>query len=54
MHWSYPLIPSPSPPWCWQIPPYLTAQRTEFSAVTLSPGLHTELLPAPHAWVGNI
>lgn len=23
------------------------------SAVTLSPELHTELLPAPHVWVGN-
>jgi hypothetical protein len=53
MHWSYPFIPSPSPPQCWQIPPCLAVWRTEFPAGTLSPELHTELLPAPHVWVGN-
>jgi hypothetical protein len=51
--WSSPLIPSSSPPSCWQIPLRLTAWRTDSSAATLSPELHTELLPAPHVWVGN-
>src|SRR6185369_14526305 len=35
--WSSPLIPSSSPPSCWQIPPRLTTRRTDFSAATLSP-----------------
>jgi len=31
--------------------PHGSAYR--FSVATLSPELHTELLPAPHVWVGN-
>ena len=51
--WSYPLLPSSSPPSCWQIPLCLAAGRTGCPVATLSPALHTELLPAPHGWVGN-
>jgi hypothetical protein len=51
--WSYPLIPCSSPPSCWQIPPCLAAWRTGYPAVTLSPELHTEPLPAPHVRVGT-
>lgn len=51
--WSYPLIPCSSPPSCWQIPLRLAARRTGYPAATLSPELHTELLPTPHVWVGN-
>ena len=53
IRWSYPLIPCSSPPSCWQIPPCLAARRTGYPAATLSPELHTELLPAPHVQVGN-
>jgi hypothetical protein len=51
--WSYPPIPCSSPPSCWQIPPRLTARRTGYPAVTLSPKLHTEPLPAPQVRVGT-
>jgi hypothetical protein len=53
MCWSYPLIPSTSPPSCWQIPLPLTVRCTGDPMVTLSLELHTELLPAPHVQVGN-
>jgi len=53
MCWSYPPIPCSSPPSCWQIPPCLTTWRTGVPAVTLSPELHTEPLPAPHVRVGT-
>lgn len=50
---SYPLIPCSSPPSCWQIPPHLAVRRTGYPAATLSPELHTKLLPAQHVRVGN-
>ncbi len=36
-----------------QISLCLAAWRAGYPAATLSPELHTELLPAPHVWVGN-
>ncbi len=53
IRWSYPLIPSSSPPSCWQISPCLAARRTGYPAATLSPKLHTEPLPAPRVRVGE-
>jgi hypothetical protein len=51
--WSSPLVPSASPPSCWQISPPLAARCTGYPVATLSPELHTESSPTPHVRVGN-